>query len=172
MAPSRKRSKALVELFPDLGPPPDAAPQAARTLLEMARAIPLAPTVGEAQRVQLQHVAALLAPKSCFVAQHAPGREQLQIAAVRGRNDARIAAARPGEGLAGQAYAQGRIVREDGALAIPIVGTSGSLGVLVVLGPRFDVPDVLAEALAAQLLTTDARLGRAALGLVDVVATS
>ena len=64
---TRRRSKALVELFPHLGPASDGPPgpnAAAQTLKKMADAIHRAPTLAEAQKVQLGFIAALLGSRS------------------------------------------------------------------------------------------------------------
>jgi len=105
---------------------------------------------GEAQRVQLQSIHALLEAKTTFIAELVPGKELLRVASMRGRNDARVRAAAPGEGPVGKAHAERRVVRAPGLWAAPIVGEE-PLGVLVVMGARRSASDALLEALAAQV---------------------
>jgi signal transduction histidine kinase len=153
-APSaRRRSKALVELFPELGPTPDdlpAADSAARALEQMAEAITRTPSLAEAQKIQLGVVANLLGARSAFFAEYAHHRDLLEVATVRGRNEPRIAAVHPKEGPVGNAFAENEIVREGDLTAVPVHGASGSLGVLVLIACKMDAPDALLEALAAQ----------------------
>ena len=110
--PTRRRSKALVELFPHLGPAREGPPgpnAAAHTLKEMADAIHRAPTLAEAQKVQLGFIAGLLGPRSAYLAEYIHLRDRLEIAAVRGRNEPRIAAVRPKEGPVGEAFAENKL---------------------------------------------------------------
>src|SRR5215468_2112552 len=151
--PTRRRSKALVELFPHLGPAPESPPgpnAAAQTLKEMAGAIHRAPTLAEAQKVQLGFISALLRPRSAYLAEYIYLRDRLEIAAVKGRNEARIAAARPKEGPVGEAFAENKLVRDADLIAVPLQGAAGPLGALVLISPKVDAPDALLEALAAQ----------------------
>ena len=151
--PTRRRSKALVELFPHLGPASDGPPgpnAAAQTLKKMADAIHRAPTLAEAQKVQLGFIAALLGSRSAYLAEYIHLRDRLEIAAVRGRNEPRIAAVRPKEGPVGEAFAENRLVRDGDLVAVPLQGAAGPLGALVLISPRVEAPDALLEALAAQ----------------------
>ena len=151
--PTRRRSKALVELFPHLGPAPEAPPgpnAAAQTLKGMADAIHRAPTLAEAQKVQLGFITALLRPRSAYLAEYIHLRDRLEIAAVKGRNEPRIAAVRPKEGAVGEAFAENRLVRDADLIAVPLQGAAGPLGALVLISPKVDAPDALLEALAAQ----------------------
>src|SRR5262249_275934 len=151
--PTRRRSKALVELFPHLGPAREGPPgpnAAAHTLKEMAVAIHRAPTLAEAQKVQLGFIAGLLGPRSAYLAEYIHLRDRLEIAAARGRNDPRIAAVRPKDGPVGEAFAENKIVRDGDLIAVPLQGAAGPLGVLVLISARVEAPDALLEALAAQ----------------------
>jgi signal transduction histidine kinase len=151
--PARRRSKALVELFPHLGPAQEGPPgpnAAAETLKEMADAIHRAPTLGESQKIQLGHIVALLGPRTAYLAEYIHLRDRLEIATVKGRNDPRIAAVRPKEGPVGEAFAENKIVRDGDLVALPLQGAAGPLGALVLISPRVDAPDALLEALAAQ----------------------
>jgi len=152
--PVRRRSKALVELFPDLGPATGTGPApdaAAHTLRKMAEAVHRIPTRAEAQKTQLQLVASLVGARSAFLAEYAPLRDLLEVAAVRGRNETRISAVHPKEGPVGEAFAEAKVVREADLTAVPIQGANGPLGVLVMMACKFDGPDALLEALAAQV---------------------
>jgi signal transduction histidine kinase len=151
--PTRRRSKALVELFPHLGPAPKGPPgpnAAAETLKEMADAIHRTPTLAESQKTQLAFIAGLLGPRSAFLAEYVHLRDRLEIAAVRGRNEPRIAAVRPKEGPVGEAFAENKLVRDGDLVAVPLQGATGPLGALVLISPKVDAPDALLEALAAQ----------------------
>ena len=150
--PTRRRSKALVELFPHLATPehhpgPDAA---ALTLRQMAEAIHRAPTLAESQKAQLSLVASLLGARSAFLAEYVVARDRLEVVAVRGRNEPRITAVHPKEGPVGEAFAENRLVRERDLVALPLQGSAGPLGVLVLIASRLDAPDALLQALAAQ----------------------
>jgi signal transduction histidine kinase/CheY-like chemotaxis protein len=151
--PARRRSKALVELFPHLGTTPEGPPgpnAAAEALKEMADAIHRAPTLAEGQKAQLAVIAALLGPRSAYLAEYIHLRDRLEIATVRGRNDPRIAAVRPKEGPVGEAFAENKIVRDRDLIAVPLQGATGPLGALVIIAPKVEAPDALLEALAAQ----------------------
>ena len=151
--PTRRRSKALVELFPHLGAAPEGPPgpnAAAETLKEMADAIHRAPTLAEGQKLQLGFIVGLLGPRSAYLAEYIHLRDRLEIAAVKGRNDPRIAAARPKEGPVGEAFAENKVVRDGDLVAVPLHGAAGPLGALVLISPRVEAPDALVEALAAQ----------------------
>jgi signal transduction histidine kinase/CheY-like chemotaxis protein len=151
--PTRRRSKALVELFPHLAPPPESRhgpDAAARTLRQMADAIHRAPTLAEAQKVQLSLIASLLGARSAFLAEYVHLRDRLEVVAVKGRNEPRITAVRPKEGPVGEAFAENKLVRDRDLVAVPLQGASGPLGALVLISPRVDAPDALLEALGAQ----------------------
>jgi signal transduction histidine kinase len=151
--PTRRRSKALVELFPHLGPATTGPPgpnAAAETLKEMADAIHRTATLAESQKTQLAFIAGLLGPRSAFLAEYIHLRDRLEIAAVRGRNEPRIAAVRPKEGPVGEAFAENKLVRDGDLVAVPLQGASGPLGALVLISAKVDAPDALLEALAAQ----------------------
>jgi signal transduction histidine kinase len=143
-----------VELFPHLGPAAEAAPAqdaAAHALRRMAEAVHQSPTRAEAQKLQLGLVAGLLGARSAFLAEYAPLRDLLEVVAVRGRNEPRISAVHPKEGPVGEAFAERRVVRDADLTALPVQGTHGPLGVLVLMGCKKDGPDALLEALAAQV---------------------
>src|SRR5262249_3763565 len=153
--PPPRPSKARGDLFPPPGPAPagtaptpDAAAQALR---RMAEAVHKTPSRAEAQKTQLQAVANLLGARSAFLVEYAPLRDRLEVAAVRGRNEARISAVHPQEGPVGEAFAEARVVREDDLTAVPIQGAHGPLGVLAVMACKVDAPDALLEVLAAQM---------------------
>ena len=151
--PTRRRSKALVELFPQLAPTPEGPPgpnAAAQTLRKMADAIHRAPTLAEAQKVQLGLIASLLGARSAYLVEYIHLRDRLEVAAVKGRNEPRITAVRPKEGPVGEAFAENRLVREGDLVAVPLQGAAGPLGALVLIAPRVEAPDALLEALAAQ----------------------
>src|SRR5512132_215251 len=151
--PPRRRSKALVDLFPHLAPPKNRPPgpdAAAQTLRQMAEAITRASTVPECQKVQLGHVATLLGARSAFLAEYVHLRDRLEVGAVRGRNDPRIAAVHPKAGPVGDAFAENRIVHQGDLLAVPVQGSTGPLGALVLIGCKVEAPEALLEALAAQ----------------------
>ena len=79
--PTRRRSKALVELFPHLGSAPEGPPgpnAAAETLKEMADAIHRAPTLGEGQKMQLGFIVGLLRPRSAYLAEYIHPRDRLE----------------------------------------------------------------------------------------------
>lgn len=120
------------------------------TLAQMAQKFPEASSVSEAQRTQLALIQGLLEPKSCFIAQFAASKGQLQVATVRGRNEARIKAVAPGEGPIGRAFSEGKIVREGNLVAIPLQADP-ALGCLVLLSCKHGASDELYAALAAQL---------------------
>src|SRR5262249_57481685 len=154
LRPARRRSKALVELFPHLGPAPAGTaptPDApAQALRRRGEAVEKRRSRAEAQKTQLQAVANLLGARSAFLVEYAPLRDRLEVAAVRGRNEARISAVHPKEGPVGEAFAEARVVREDDLTAVPIQGANGPLGVLVRMACKFDGPDAFLEALASQ----------------------
>jgi len=151
--PTRRRSKALVELFPHLGTTPDGPPgpnAAAETLRQMADAIHRAPTLAECQKTQLGFITALLRARSAFLAEYSHLRDRLEVTAVKGRNEPRITAVRPKEGPVGEAFAENKLVRDDDLIAVPLQGAGGPLGALVLIAPRVEAPDALLQALAAQ----------------------
>lgn len=122
-----------------------------KALAEMAQKSGEARSVGEAQKTQLAVIDTLLHPRSCFIAHYDQGRNLLNIAAVRGRNDPRIAAAHPSEGPVGRAFSSGLVVREDSLLAVPLQGKDGMLGVMVLISPRHELSDELLTSLATQV---------------------
>jgi signal transduction histidine kinase/CheY-like chemotaxis protein len=107
--------------------------------------------IAEAQRAQLGAVSGLLGARGCFLLEHSPSRNLLHVAAVRGRNDPRIKASTPGEDGPGRAFAERRVVREEGVVSVPVLGREAPFGCLVILGAKYAASDALLEALAAQI---------------------
>jgi len=116
----------------------------------MADAIHRAPTLAEAQKVQLGLIVSLLGARTAFLAEYIHLRDRLEVAAVKGRNEPRISAVRPKEGPVGEAFAENKLVRDRDLVAVPLQGATGPLGALVLIAPRVDAPDALLEALGAQ----------------------
>lgn len=146
----------VVQLRPGRGaqkPPPDPpeADQVELALAEMARRVSIAAAIPEAERAQLAVIQDLLKPRAAFVSHFVNQRGQLQVMSVRGRNDARIAAGAPGEGLVGRAYAEKRVVREGTAVSAPMFARDAVIGCLTLLDPRASVNDELMKALTAQM---------------------
>lgn len=133
----------------DLEPP--TSEQVELALAQMAARVSDAAAVPEAEKLQLALLTELLRPKAAFVSHYLHHRQQLQVMSVRGRNDPRIAAAAPGSGAVGRAFTENAIVRENGAIAAPLVARKTTIGCLTVLDPRVHVSDELMKALAAQL---------------------
>jgi signal transduction histidine kinase/CheY-like chemotaxis protein len=123
----------------------------ARAMVALSRLATRDDSLAEVQRAQLTVVYGLTQPRSCFLLEHRPGEAELRVVSVRGRNDERIAATRPGEGPEGKAFSSQNVVRETGLVAVPVLGSEGALGCMVVLGPRVELPDELWLALGAQL---------------------
>src|SRR5262249_12798558 len=121
------------------------------TIAAMARCITSTAGEMEAQREQLALVHGLTRSRSCYLLQQTELSSELQVVAVRGRNDARIAAVKPGEGVAGRAFAEGRIVRADGTVAVPLLDGAKVGGGLVLLAPQRVAKDPLLTALASQI---------------------
>ncbi len=117
----------------------------------MAARISAADDVTESHRQQLSVVQTLLGARAAFVLRHVPERDQLRVTSVRGRNDARITAAQVGEGAVGKAFRDLEVRREEGVVAVPLLGPAGAWGCLAVLGSRYRVSDELMTAFAAQL---------------------
>jgi signal transduction histidine kinase/CheY-like chemotaxis protein len=115
----------------------------------MAACISESVTTSQAQRSQLGILQQLLRARACFVAEHSGQHDELQVTAVRGRNDPRIAAAKPGRGAVGRAFSENRLIRESGLVAAPLLSSHGVTGCLVVVGPRKELSDELLAALAA-----------------------
>jgi len=125
--------------------------RAEHTVAAMARCITSTAGEMEAQRKQLALIQSLTRSRSCYLLQQTELSPGLQVVAVRGRNDARIVAVRPGEGVAGKAFAEGRIVRADRALAVPLFERGKARGCLVLLSPQRAAKDPLLTALASQI---------------------
>jgi signal transduction histidine kinase len=126
----------------------------------MAACITDSALTAQAQQSQLGIVQELFGARACYLVRHAPGRDQLHVAAVRGRNDKRIAAAKPGRGVVGRAFSEKRVIHDGPVVAAPLVTAHGVIGCLVVVSATRAFSDELLEALAAQIsaLTEVARL--------------
>ncbi len=122
-----------------------------RAIAAMAARITESAVVAQAQRAQLGIVQELFRARACFLVEYVPGAEQLQVVAVRGRNDKRIAAARPGRGAIGRAFSEKRVVREGALVAAPLLSPHAVNGCLVLLAPARTFSDELLAALAAQV---------------------
>jgi len=114
----------------------------------------------QAQQSQLAVVQELFRARACYLVRDVPGGALLQVAAVRGRNDKRIAAAKPGRGVVGRAFSEKRVIRDGPVVAAPLLAAHGVIGCLVVVSATRAFSDELLEALAAQIsaLTEVARL--------------
>src|SRR5260370_29235209 len=123
------------------------------TIAAMARCITSAPGEMEAQREQLALVQGLTRARTCYLLQKTELSNQLEVVAVRGRNDPRIAAAAPGEGVAGKAFSDGRIVRADGTVAVPLFGAGTAVGFLGLFFPHAGAQSPLASALASRIFS-------------------
>ena len=154
----RKRKKDLLGLLPEREKSPEATRQmpalpedvVGEALVQMATLIASASSVADAQKLQLAILAGLVPCKSAYVAEYSSVRQQLHVAAVRGRNDARITATAPGEGVVGRAFSLRSVQRHEDVLALPVLGGETTLGCVVFLEPKVDLSDVLARALGAQ----------------------
>jgi signal transduction histidine kinase len=131
--------------------PPPSRGEVESALAEMARRTATSRSVGEALKGQLGVLEGLLHPRTAWVATWDASRGLLGVEAVRGRNDARIAAVRPGEGMVGRAFSERRRQAEEGMEGLPVTGQQGPLGVLVLVGARARLGDELCEAVCAQL---------------------
>jgi signal transduction histidine kinase/CheY-like chemotaxis protein len=125
--------------------------EAEQALARLASLIPVGTAVGEAQRLQLGVLHALYEARTSFIAEYASGKDLLQVACVRGRNDSRVKAVAPAEGPVGRAYSERRVVQEEAVWAAPVPGGEGVLGCLVLVGPRRRSSETFLEAVAAQV---------------------
>jgi len=121
------------------------------TIAAMARCITGTAGEMEAHREQLALIQGLTRSRTCYLLRQTDLSPELRVVAVRGRNDARITAVKPGEGIAGRAFAEGRIVRADGAVAVPLLDGGKAAGCLVLLSPQRIAKDSLLTALASQI---------------------
>jgi len=139
---------------------PNEIPTTERAIAAMAACITESALTVQAQQSQLAIVQDLFRARACYLVRDAPGRSLLQVSAVRGRNDKRIAAAKPGRGAVGRAFSEKRVIRDGPVVAAPLVTGHGVIGCLVVVSPAKAFSDELLEALAAQIsaLTEVARL--------------
>ena len=138
---------------PSSGAPLVEAEQAERAIATMARSTSESAGESDCRKSQLTIIQALLGARTCYLVQFASLQEQLQVTCVRGRNDPRIAAVTSGEGAVGTAFSEARIVREDGLVAVPLMGASQPCGCLVVISPAREATDSLLSALASQVAT-------------------
>src|SRR5260370_33616015 len=94
----------LPKCRPSVGSKPPTLPVdplwAEDTIAAMARCITSAPGEMEAQREQLALVQGLTRARTCYLLQKTDLSNQLEVVAVRGRNDPRIAAVAPEIGRA------------------------------------------------------------------------
>src|SRR5215813_6741781 len=121
------------------------------TIAAMARCITGTAGEMEAHREQLALIQGLTRSRTCYLLRQTDLSPELRVVAVRGRNDARITAVKPGEGIAGRAFDKGRIVRADGAVAVPLLDGGKAAGCLVLLSPQRIAKDSLLTALASQI---------------------
>jgi len=122
-----------------------------RAIAGMAACITEAATASGAQQSQLAIIHGLLKTRSCFLAYYVPGRDELHVEHVRGRNDKRIAAARSGHGPLGRAFSEARVVRDADLIAVPLLSRNIAFGCLATLGAQKEPSDELLAALAAQV---------------------
>ncbi len=104
----------------------------------------------EAQREQLAIVHGLVGARTSFLLEHSALKNQLQISAVRGRNDPKIRAYEEGEPPY-LAFEEKRVVRAPGLLAVPLLGREQPLGALVLMGSKTAVADSVLRAAAANI---------------------
>jgi len=122
-----------------------------RAIAAMAACITESAVVAQAQRAQLGIVQELFRARACFLVEYVPRAELLQVIIARGRNDKRIAAAKPGLGPIGRAFSEKRVVHEGQLVAAPLLSPQAVTGCLVLLAPARTVSDELLAALAAQI---------------------
>jgi len=122
-----------------------------RAIAAMAACITESAAKAQAQRSQLGIIQQLLRARACYVVEYVARRNELQVAAARGRNDKLIAAAKPGSGVAGRAFSEKRVVREGALVAAPLFSSHGVTGCLVLVSAGRAFSDELFAALAAQI---------------------
>src|SRR6266849_3626852 len=142
---------SLAPAAPGPGAPPVDAEQAEQAIATMARSTSESAGESDCSKSQLTTIQALLGARTCYLVQFASLQDQLQVTCVRGRNDPRIAAVASGEGPVGTAFSEARIVRQDGLVAVPLLGASQPCGCLVVISPAREASDSLLNALASQV---------------------
>lgn len=133
-------------------PPPSDTATVERAFAMMAARITEAQDAPAAQTAQLGIVQDLLKARSCYICQFVETRNQLRVATVRGRNDARIAVATPGEGPVGRSFSENRIVRDENLVSIPMGPADAPTGCVVILSARVAASDDLLRALSAQIV--------------------
>src|SRR5258708_12060914 len=140
---------------PSAGSKPPTLPvdplRAEDTIAAMARCITSAPGEMEAEREQLALLQGLTRARTCYLLQKTELSNELEVVAVGGPDDPRIAAVAAGEGVAGKAFSDGGIVRADGTVAVPLFGAGTAVGCLVLLSPQRVAKDPLLTALASQI---------------------
>ena len=107
--------------------------------------------VAEAELSQLGVLFGLFEPRACYISRFISASQALQVSTVRGRDDERIRAAKPGQDVSGRAFASGEVVRENGLVASPLQTTGGPNGALTLVDPKNAVTDAVFRALAAQV---------------------
>ena len=80
-------------------------------------------------------------PRSAWALVHDVAFDRLTVAAARGRADARVQAAAPGEGPVGVAFAEGRPVVDGALVALPMKAFGRSVGAIVLLGGSWGAED-------------------------------
>lgn len=91
----------------------------------------------EALKKGLQAVEKACRPRSAWAVVHDVAFDRLNVAQARGRADARVAAASPGEGPVGVAFSESRAVVDGGVVAIPMMAFGKTVGVLAILNGVF-----------------------------------
>jgi signal transduction histidine kinase len=122
-----------------------------RAIAAMAACITESAVKAQAQRSQLGIIQQLLRARACYVVEYVARRNELQVVAARGRNDKLIAAAKPGNGVAGRAFSEKRVIREGALVAAPLLSSHGATGCLVLVSAARAFSDELLAALAAQI---------------------
>lgn len=117
-----------------MGKTGSATPAEHRTFAEELQGITTEPSVPEALRRALQVVDGLLRPRSSFFSVFDEQVQRLNVVVAKGRSDRRIVAAVPGEGPVGAAFTEGRIVRDGGLLAVPMLVGDAAIGTMTLIG--------------------------------------
>lgn len=91
----------------------------------------------EALKRGLQAVEKACRPRSTWAVVHDAAFDRLNVAQARGRADARVAAASPGEGPVGIAFSDSRPVVDAGVVALPMLAFGKTVGVLAILNGNF-----------------------------------
>lgn len=91
----------------------------------------------EALKRGLLAVEKVFHPRSTWAVVHDPAFDRLNVASARGRADARVAAASPGEGPVGRAFTEGKAVVEGAVVAVPMIAFGKPVGAVALLGGSF-----------------------------------